>query len=505
MTAYISLMIAIALIGALIAFLTKTREQARTVALVASCLSLLISLIMLSRFDSSLTIMQFAESYNWIPSLGINLSFGVDGIGMPLVLLSCIVIPLTVIFAWGETKEANKFYGLILLELVGVLGVFTSRDFFVFYIFWEIVLIPMYFLISIWGGPRKDYSAIKFFIYTHVASLVMLLAIFTLYFNAWNITRIPNFDMLYLLKNYKLLDGWLITNVISIKDAIFIALLFGFIVKMPAVPFHTWLPDAHVEAPTAGSVILAALLLKMGGYGLFRVILPLLPFSDSPERMITLMAIIGVLSILYGTFLALAQRDLKKMVAYSSISHMGYVTLGAAALVPLSVSGAMFQQFSHGLITCVLFMSCGVIQHSTGTRIIGDLGGIAKHMPKLTFLMLAAFLASLGLPGMSGFIAEFLVLVNSYANLPTFVILALFGIVFTAGYHLWAMQRAVFGTFNEKLGHIHDGANYEIASMAVLILLIIFFGIYPNPVLNMMTATATPLVRDAAGLLGVIV
>jgi NADH-quinone oxidoreductase subunit M len=207
------------------------------------------------------------------------------------------------------------------------------------------------------------------------------------------------------------------------------------------------------------------------------------------------MAIIGVVSILYGTFLALAQRDLKKMVAYSSISHMGYVTLGAAALIPLSVSGAMYQQFSHGLITCVLFMSCGVIQHSAGTRIIGDLGGIAKYMPKLTFLMLAGFLASLGLPGMSGFIAEFLVLVNSYFTLPTFVILALFGIVFTAGYHLWAMQRAVFGTYNEKLGHIHDGANYEMASMGILILLIIFFGLNPNPVLTMITTNAEQLLK----------
>ncbi|VVB87650.1 F(420)H(2) dehydrogenase subunit M [uncultured archaeon] len=326
----------------------------------------------------------------------------------------------------------------------------------------------------------------------------MLLAIFTLYFNAWQISGTPNFDMLYLLKNYSLIESPLI------KDAIFLALLFGFIVKMPAVPFHTWLPDAHVEAPTAGSVILAALLLKMGGYGLFRVILPLLPYSGSPDKMITLMAIIGVLSILYGTFLALAQRDLKKMVAYSSISHMGYVMLGAAALIPLSVSGAMFQQFSHGLITCVLFMSCGVIQHGAGTRIIGDLGGIDKLMPKLAFLMLAGFLASLGLPAMSGFVAEFLVLVNSYFTLPTFVILALFGIVFTAGYHLWAMQRAVFGTYNEKLGHVHDAANYEIISMAILVLLIIFFGLNPNPVLNMMTTNANQLLEFAGGLKGVI-
>src|SRR4030067_2038325 len=354
--ALISLMIAISLLGAIITFLTKTRKQARMIALITSMLSFAMSLLLFSRFDSTISTIQFMESYNWIPSIGVSLKFGLDGIGMPLVLLSNIIIPLTVIFAWGETKQANQFYGLILLELVGVMGVFTSLDFFVFYIFWEIVLIPMYFLISIWGGPRKDYAAIKFFIYTHIASLVMLLAIFALYFNAWQITDTPNFDMFHLLKNYALLDGWLITNVISIKDAIFIGLLFGFIVKMPAVPFHTWLPDAHVGAPTAGSGILAALLLKMGGYGLFRVILPLLPFSDSPGKMITLMAIIGVLSILSGKFFALSQRDLKKMVAYSSISHMGYVTLGAAALIPLSVSGAMYQQFSHGLITGILFM-----------------------------------------------------------------------------------------------------------------------------------------------------
>ncbi|MDP2767794.1 MAG: NuoM family protein [Candidatus Methanoperedens sp.] len=501
MTALVPLMIIIPLIGAIITFLTRTREQARSTALLASGISLVISLILFLRFDSTVSTIQFAESYPWISSLGINLKFGLDGIGLPLVLLSNIVIPLTVIFAWGETKEANKFYGLILLEQVGVLGVFTSLDFFVFYVFWEIVLIPMYFLISIWGGPRKDYSAIKFFIYTHVASLVMLLAIFSLYFTAPpDPVTGRTFDMFYLLSSYQGIDSSVL------KDVIFLALLFGFIVKMPAVPFHTWLPDAHVEAPTAGSVILAALLLKMGGYGLFRVLLPLLPFSGSPSELISLMAVIGVLSILYGTFLALAQRDLKKMVAYSSISHMGYVTLGAAALVPLSVSGAMFQQFSHGLITCVLFMSCGVIQHGAGTRIIPDLGGIARYMPKLTFLMMAGFLASLGLPGMSGFIAEFLVLVYSYFTLPTFVILALFGIVFTAGYHLWAMQRAMFGTYNEKLGHVHDGASYEIVSMAILVLLIIFFGLNPAPVLDMMTTNAYLLLEPLKSvvLIGVI-
>jgi F420H2 dehydrogenase subunit M len=259
--ALISSMIFIPLIGAILTFLTRTRQQARVVSFIASMISLVIAILIFTRFDSSIPTIQFYEATPWVGSLGVSLKFGVDGISMPMVLLSAIVIPLTIIFAWGETKQANKFYGLILLELVGVLGVFTSLDFFVFYIFWEIVLIPMYFLISIWGGPRKDYSAIKFFIYTHVASLVMLLAIFTLYFNALGITDRSSFDMFELLKYYSVIDSSMLRN------AIFLALLFGFIVKMPAVPFHTWLPDAHVEAPTAGSVILAALLLKMGGYG----------------------------------------------------------------------------------------------------------------------------------------------------------------------------------------------------------------------------------------------
>lgn len=486
----LSLLILFPLLGAIAAFmLGRSPKAAKYVALVFSAIPLALVTLMLTEFSLSGGF-QFVENYEWISFLGINFHLGIDGVSVTMVFLSTLLVFLAILFSWDVEERLNQYMGLMLLLEVGILGVFTALDYFVFYIFWEVVLIPMYFLIAIWGGMNRAYASIKFFIYTHVASLAMLLGIFALYF-----TTAP------LLKAYGLIpvdaigtfDMQLIARVAGdglghmLQIAIFGALFFGFIVKMPVVPFHTWLPDAHVQAPTAGSVLLAGLLLKMGSYGIIRICLPTLP--DAAVDFQLIMAVIGVVSIIYGAFACLAQSDLKKMVAYSSISHMGIVMLGIATLSQLGIAAAVFQMFAHGLITAVLFMVCGMFQHKAGTREIPLLGGLAPKVPILATVMMMGFMASLGLPGMVGFLAEFMVFTSTFDTWGVWVLVPIATVALTAAYYLWAMQRSIFGELTTKIDtkHMHDAYWFEILPLAVLLGLIVLFGVWPAFALDLIT------------------
>jgi proton-translocating NADH-quinone oxidoreductase chain M len=470
----LSLIILIPLIGAAIIFLTgKNAKATKVTALTFSAIPLVLSFVLLASFSLDIGTYQFRERYEWIPGLGISYSLGVDGISILMVFLTTLLCFLAILFSWDVEHRTKEYMGLMLILEVGVLGVFTSLDYFLFYVFWEVVLIPMYFLIAIWGGPRRDYASIKFFIYTHVASLAMLITIMALYFESKPVLGYASFSMIDIAS----VSGGF-GQIFQV--AAFGSLFFAFGVKMPIVPFHTWLPDAHVEAPTAGSVLLAGLLLKMGSYGIIRVALPTLP--DGASMLMPLMLAIAIISILYGAIVCLAQKDLKKMVAFSSISHMGIVLLGISTGSELGIAAAVFQMFAHGLITAVLFMMCGVVQHKAGTREIPLLGGLASKMPIAATFMTIGFLASLGLPGMVGFIAEFSVFIATFDAYTWILLLPIASVAITAGYFLWALQRSMFGPLTEKIdtSRIHDVNWYESVPLVILALLIILFGMLPS-------------------------
>jgi NADH-quinone oxidoreductase subunit M len=494
----LSLLLIVPFIGALATFgLGKNPKVAKYLALVFSGITLVIATYVLLNFSLSAplgTEFQFEERYEWVAQLGISYHLGVDGISILMVFLSALLVFLAILFSWDVEDRTRSYMGLMLLLDLGVLGVFTSLDYFLFYIFWEVVLIPMYFLIAIWGGPNRAYASIKFFIYTHVASLVMLLGIFALYFTASPLLGAPSFDMMEIASVSGDIGH-------ALQVIIYAALFFGFIVKMPMVPFHTWLPDAHVQAPTAGSVLLAGLLLKMGSYGIIRVCVT--TFHDITVEAQVLIAIIGVVSMIYGAFACLAQTDLKKMVAYSSISHMGIVLLGIATMTDLGMAAAVFQMFAHGLITAVLFMTCGMFQHKMGTREIPLLGGLAPKVPILSTVMMIGFMASLGLPGLVGFMAEFSVLTATFDWAGLWVIIPIASVALTAAYYLWAMQRSIFGNLTTKIDteHIHDSYWFETVPLAVLIGLIALFGIYPRLLMDVIIPS---IPRVIAGLAGVI-
>lgn len=405
---------------------------------------------------------------DWIPTIGASLSFGLDGISAPMVFLTGLLTPLVIWFSSDVKEKAPMYMGLMLLLEFAVLGVFSVLDYFLFYIMWDLVLVPMFFLILIWGGPNRRYAAVKFFAYTFITSLVMLLGIMTLYIQ----TGATSFDILEIAAAAPGLSR-------GMQTAIFATFLVGFGTKMPIVPVHTWLPDAHVQAPTGGSVMLAGVLLKMGAYGFLRMAFPSVP--EGALELQPLMVLLALVSMIYTGFVAFGQRDLKSMIAYSSISHMGAVMLGFASFTHLGFVGGLFMMFAHGLISPALFMAAGVVQHHTGTRLIPELGGIAQVMPKGIAITMAAFMASLGLPGMAGFVAEFMIFLAAYKAFGFTLLVAVLAVPVTAGFYLNAARKAFFGPLTARIdtAKVHDIAPYEYWPMFILMALTILFGVAP--------------------------
>lgn len=467
---------------------------------------------------------QFVEKFTWIkaafPMVGeikIEYFLGLDGMSVPMVLLTAIVVFVASFTSFGISKQVKGYFMMYLLLDTGMMGVFGALDFFLFYVFWEVMLLPMYFLIGIWGGPRKEYAAIKFFIYTLLGSVFMLLVMIGLYFT------FGTFNLIEMTNATKIIQGSIFSGLDTNWRYIgFIALFIGFAIKVPAFPFHTWLPDAHVEAPTAISVILAGVLLKMGAYGMLRIAFPIFP--DSVGYFQYLIALIGTISIVYGALCALGQhkvgkRDFKKMIAYSSVSHMGYVLLGMASMRPEGISGAIFQMFNHGTITAMLFMIVGVIYDRSHTRGLDEFGGLANKMPIYTGVMAIAFFAAIGLPGMSGFISEAFIFLGSFQTYPVLTIISGLGIVLGAAYMLWALQRVFFGKENEKWAGPWDPTHtkyktddingLELTALVPLAIIIIYLGINPGPMIDIMSASVNhfvdymqPFVKIGGSLLG---
>ncbi len=474
----------------------KNLPLVRIIAAVFTFIPLVITSYLWTQFDytaagiNTESGFQFVEHLPWIPTYHIEYFIGVDGLSFPMVWLTTLLSFLAIFASWNIDKAQKGYFSLFLLLVTGMMGVFVALDFFLFYIFWEVMLLPMYFLIGVWGGPRREYAAIKFFLYTLFGSVLMLVAMLALYFNVGDpVNGGHTFNMLHMM-NQSNHQPWL--QVFNVRFWLYIALFVGFAIKVPVFPFHTWLPDAHVEAPTAISVILAGILLKMGTYGLMRISYPILP--DMARYTSYFLATLGVINILYGAFVAMAQKDLKKLVAYSSISHMGFVLLGMAVFTEAGMNGAMFQMFSHGMITAMLFLLVGVIYDRAHHRQIDGFGGLGVSMPVYTGVASLAFFAALGLPGMSGFIAEAMVFIGAFPVYRTLTIISAFGIIVTAGYILWTVQRVFLGQLNPKYTEIAEINGRELFTLIPLGILVVFFGVYPMPILNLMKTSLNYLV-----------
>jgi NADH-quinone oxidoreductase subunit M len=473
---YLSWVLFTPLIGAAVLLLIPASKKnlIRIWANIAALAAFAISLPLALNFNKHADGFQYTERADWIPALGAHYAIGIDGISLLLVMLTTVIGAIAILSSWRAIDtRVKEYYAMFLLQQTGIIGVFVSMDFFLFFVFWEAVLVPMYFIIGVWGGPRKLYASIKFFLYTLAGGALMLLGILTLYFEHFRQTGVYSFEISELM-NLKMplhLEQW-----------VFWAFFLGFAVKVPMFPFHTWLPDAHVEAPTAGSVVLASVLLKMGTYGFIRFSLPLLPKASADATIVQILAGLSIIGILYGALVSLMQQDWKKLVAYSSVSHLGFCTLGIFALNPNGLAGSVIQQVNHGISTGMLFLVVGIMYERRHTRELKEYGGLGHIMPVYATVFAIAMLSSAGLPLLNGFIGEFTILQGAFEANRIWAALAVLGVIFGAAYLLWMYQRTVLGEVtNEKNRGLPDLSLRELATFLPLIAWAIWIGVYPKP------------------------
>ncbi len=456
------------------------------IALVTTMLVFGFSLILYGSFQPSTADMQFVEKHAWLPNAGIQYYLGIDGISLLLVMLTCLLGPICVLASWTDIKHRTKEFLICFLLLeTGMLGVFSSIDLFLFYVFWELSLIPMFLLILVWGNPaRRVYSAVKFFLYTMAGSVLMLVGILVLYWHQGKTTGVFTFDLLSFQS---------LTLPMALQIWLFLAFAVAFAIKVPVFPFHTWLPDAHTEAPTVGSVILAGVLLKMGTYGFLRFNLTLFP--DASVTFVPLMSCLAVIGIVYGAFMSLVQKDLKRLVAFSSVSHLGFVMLGIFTLNFQGIQGGLLQMVNHGLSTGALFLLVGMIYERRHTRLIADFGGLTKAVPVFAVFFMIVTLSSIGLPGLNGFIGEFLILLGAFNANPIWAVIAATGVILAAWYMLWMFQRVMFGALTrDENRNLKDLVPREIGLLVPLIILIVWIGVYPGTFLSKTEASVEAVI-----------
>lgn len=488
----ISFLVFFPLAGAfLLLFIRGDKERndglLRKAAFVISLFEFSVSLAFLFYFNSKTPDMQFVEHITWVKSMGLAYYVGIDGISLWLIILTTFFVPLCILCSWTYIQEKVKAFliSMLLLE-TAMIGTFVALDLIIFYVFWELMLIPMFLLIGVWGGPRRIYSAVKFFLYTAAGSLLMFVAIIYLYYYNYKITGIATFNLLELYSLH---------IPVSIQFWLCVAFFLAFAVKVPMFPLHTWLPDAHVEAPTAGSVILAAILLKMGTYGFLRFAMPLFPYAA--HQLLPVIAVLAIAGIIYAALVAWVQPDMKKLVAYSSVSHLGYVMLGLFALNMQGIEGGIYQMMNHGVNTGALFILVGMIYERRHTRLMEDFGGIAKIMPIFATFLMIVTLASVAVPGTNGFVGEFLILVGAFKTYPIFGVFAVSGMILGATYMLWMYQRVMFGPVDKDANKNMPDLNFrEIVTLVPIAVLVFVMGVFPGFFLRKMDASVSQFISQ---------